>query len=39
MLKLDMYKHAHYKGVVQSLSYASGTTFHYFLHKMLLKLG
>jgi membrane fusion protein (multidrug efflux system) len=26
-IELDMYKHAHYKGTVQSLSYASGTTF------------
>ena len=26
-VELDLYKHAHYKGVVQSLSYASGNTF------------
>lgn len=26
-VNLDLYKHAHYKGVVQSISYASGTTF------------
>ena len=26
-VKLDMYKHAHYTGTVQSISYASGTTF------------
>ena len=26
-IKLDMYRHSKYKGTVQSLSYASGTTF------------